>query len=262
MGFAAARNARACRLRPAMGSFVALHAEAASERFAIAGIDAAYAAIRRVEVRMHPCGVASDLAAINAACPGKPVRIDAWTWELLVLAQRIARLSDDVFDPCLPTSPGRIRDLDTKVPGVAVSEVRLRLDLGGIAKGFAVDKATEAMIAAGCTSGLVHAGGDLRVFGAERALLLQARGVTPYWVALSNEALAVSDPHSESRPSEHAGYYLRDGTAPRAMRPAAIVAGSAAVADALTKCVLLAPPDRCRDLCDHLGAAVLELKSR
>ena len=262
MEFAAARKATACRLRPAMGTWIALHAEAASEGSAIAGINAAYAAIRRVEVRMHPRDAGSDLAAINAARPGAPVRIDDWTWEVLVLAQRIARLSDGVFDPCLATAPGRIADLDTATPGVAVSESELRVDLGGIAKGFAVDKAIEAMIAAGCTSGLVNAGGDLRVFGVERAMLLQARGALPYWVALSNEALAVSDPCSESRPSEHVGYYLRDGAAPRVLRPAAVVARSAAVADALTKCALLAPADRCRDLCDRLGAAVMELESQ
>lgn len=262
MGFAVAQNATACRLRPAMGTWIALHAEAASERLAIAGIDAAYAAVRRIDVRMRPTGPGSDLAAINAARFGTPVRIDDWTWEVLVLAQRIACLSDGVFDPCLPAAPGRISDIDLATPGVAVSEVELRLDLGGIAKGFAVDKAAEAMIAAGCTSGLVNAGGDLRVFGVERAVLLQARGVRAYWVALGNEALAVSDPCAESRPSEHAGYYVRDGALPRAMRPVAIVARSAATADALTKCAMLAPPDRCRELCDRLGAAVMELQSQ
>ncbi|MFW1123225.1 FAD:protein FMN transferase, partial [Vibrio parahaemolyticus] len=43
---------------------------------------------------------------------------------------------------------------------------RVLVDLGGIAKGHAVDRAVAAMIAAGAPCGLVNAGGDLRGFGA------------------------------------------------------------------------------------------------
>jgi thiamine biosynthesis lipoprotein len=40
-----------------------------------------------------------------------------------------------------------------------------RIDLGGIAKGYAVDMAVEVLKAYGVTTGMVNAGGDLRVFG-------------------------------------------------------------------------------------------------
>jgi thiamine biosynthesis lipoprotein len=242
-----------------MGTWVAFHAEADSERSATAAIEGAFAAVRRVEALMHPTHVRGDLAAIHSTRVGAPVQIDVWTWEVLVLAQRVARLSDGVFDPCLPAAPGRIADLDVSVRGVAIPRAEMRLDLGGIAKGFAVDKAIEAMVATGCTGGLVNAGGDLRVFGAERAVLLHAQGSRPYWVALRNEALAVSDPGAARHPSEHAGYYLRVDDAPPQIRPAAVVARSAAVADALTKCAMLTPAARCRDVCDRLGAVVMEL---
>jgi thiamine biosynthesis lipoprotein len=243
-----------------MGTWVALHAEAESEALAIAGVDAAFAAVRRVEARMHPARTGSDLAAIHAARTGEPVSIDSWTWEVLALAQRLARLSDGVFDPCVPAAPGRIADLDTATPGVAVPRTELRLDLGGIAKGFAVDKAVEAMTAAGCTRGIVNAGGDLRVFGESQAVLVRAQAGDPFWMVLGNEALAVSDPRSQPRPP---GYYLRGCTEPPAsMRPAAVIAPSAALADALTKCALLAPAAISRDLCDSLGAAVMDVPIR
>lgn len=261
MGFPGPRNASACRLRPAMGTWIALHAEAATAPLAIAGIEAAWAALRRVEVRMHPTAHGSDLAAIARGRRGAPVPIDDWTWDVLALAQRIAALSGGVFDPCLPRAPGRIRDLDLTTRGVAVPDAELRLDLGGIAKGFAADKAAEAMMAAGCSGGLVNAGGDLRVFGAERAVLLRARGTRPYWVSLCNEAVAVSDPGVSTRPGGHCGYYLRDDPTPQALRPVAVAARSAAIADALTKCAMLAPADRRRELCDRLGAAELTLES-
>ena len=90
--------------------------------------------------------------------------------------------------------------------------------------------------------------------------MARAHGGSPYWIVLGNEALAVSDPRSESRPPEHAGYYLRGcPRLPASMRPAAVVARSAALADALTKCALLAPPALSRDLCDSFGAAILNV---
>jgi thiamine biosynthesis lipoprotein len=41
----------------------------------------------------------------------------------------------------------------------------MRVDLGGIAKGYAIDKAVEAMQKAGATGGMVDIGGDIRCFG-------------------------------------------------------------------------------------------------
>jgi hypothetical protein len=65
-------------------------------------------------------------------------------------------------------------------------------------------------------------------------------------VTLTDEALAVSDLDADvaRRPAEHRGYYRRSGSARPARPYAAVVAASAAVADALTKCVLLAD-ERC-----------------
>ena len=48
----------------------------------------------------------------------------------------------------------------------------IQIDLGGIAKRFAVDKAVEILKSATIESGLVNAGGDMRVFGAQSQELL------------------------------------------------------------------------------------------
>jgi thiamine biosynthesis lipoprotein len=56
-------------------------------------------------------------------------------------------------------------DLILTEPNLVSSKTQLTLDLGGIAKGFAVDKAIEALQLCGAKSGYVNAGGDLRVFG-------------------------------------------------------------------------------------------------
>jgi thiamine biosynthesis lipoprotein len=152
-------------------------------------------------------------------------------------------MSSGAFDPCLPTQRGRLCDLILSAPDEhstwALCRVPLALDLGGIAKGYAVDCAIDALHAAGCGSGLVNAGGDLRVYGRCAEILLRdaAGHCTP--VALTDEALAVSDLDVEQRPGEHQGYYCRTGSLRATARFAAVVAAKAALADALTKCVLL-----------------------
>src|SRR5262245_54835583 len=224
-----------------MGTFVAAEAQTESEAMGVAGIEAAFAAIGRVESRMHPLRAGSDLSAIRAAAVGEAVPIDHWTWEVLVLAQRITKVSEGLFDPCPPCDrPGRIADLELDRPGLAVLRAAICIDLGGIAKGFAVDRAIEAMIACGCKAGIVNAGGDLRVFGPARRVLVRTEHGPARIHELDNEALAVSDPAATSRPPEHLGYYRRDYLSSQLLRAAAVVAPSAAVADALTKCVLLA----------------------
>jgi thiamine biosynthesis lipoprotein len=113
------------------------------------------------------------------------------------------------------------------------------LDLGGIAKGYAIDRAIGALAGAGCSAGLVNAGGDLRVFGAcSETILLRRSGSVCEPLVLQSSALAASDREAPGRPSEHRGYYRRGGRG-ATRRYAAVLAPEAAIADALTKCVLL-----------------------
>ena len=245
-------RARACfgvrvqRLRAVMGTWVTIEAAAPTEALAVAGIEAAYRAIADVECRMHPRRTGSELAQINSSAPQTPVSIADSTWQVLQLAQAIHALSDGTFDPCLPSHPGRLSDLsllgNEMTSRSAMCRVPLALDLGGIAKGYAIDRAIEALRTAGCARGLVNAGGDLRVYGRREGVLLRRAGGTCQPLTLTNAALAVSDldVDAQQRPVEHRGYYQRSAPASSRNRYAAVVAASAAVADALTKCVLFA----------------------
>jgi thiamine biosynthesis lipoprotein len=115
------------------------------------------------------------------------------------------------------------------------------------------------LIAAGCTAGLVNAGGDLRLFGTRREpVLLRHADGTCRPLMLENTALAVSDMRARRRPSEHRGYYRRSGTGTPARRYAAVLAREAALADALTKCLLLAPADCARRALQELGGREAE----
>src|ERR1700719_4393585 len=187
------------RLRVAMGTWVAIEATAESEATAAGALEAAFAGVSEVERRMHPAREGSDIARINSAPLRVQTPIHASTWEVLRLAQRLNTLTGGVFDPCLPLRPGCLTDLELSGPSPGsepwvVRRAPLALDLGGIAKGYAIDCAIAALRGSGCTAGAVNAGGDLRLFGARReTILLRYRdhGYRP--LALQNTALAVSE---------------------------------------------------------------------
>ena len=232
------------RLRVALGTFVAIEAQAGVPRRAGEAIAAAWDAIVTVERVMHPERAGSSLAELNGAAPGTQVQLHPWTWEVLELSRELHAASDGVFDPCLPESAGRLDALELSEPRCARTRERLRIDLGGIAKGYAVDRALEALRNAGCAAGLVNAGGDLAVFGEHRYPIHLDGPPEALTFELANAALATSDPDEARRPPGHRGlYHGVDGR--RVTGRATVTAPRAVWADALAKCALLcAPPQR------------------
>ena len=253
------------RLRPALGTFVAISGRAADEAIVQRAIAAAFGAFALVNDRMHPTHVRSDLTSIRESRVGCAVAVHLWTWEVLNWSQRLNAMSSGRFDPCVPESRGRIFDIDLPAPGTLVCKVPVVIDLGGVAKGFAVDRAIDALMAAECSEGQINAGGDVRCFGpAASTIWLRVAGCARP-ISLRNSACAVSDPARISAPSEHRGYYGPPGTAaaPVGGRAAIVVAPTAMVADSLTKCVVLAgnASDRgdLETLLHRLGATSLEI---
>ncbi len=251
------------RLRVALGTFIAIEAVHSSQAAALAGIEAAFEEVIDVERRMHPHARGSDLARINEASPGTPVAIDPDTCWVLSLARHLHDLSQGVFDPCLPERPGGLPDLQLESPhsigsrddrAVVVCHSPVAIDLGGIAKGHAVDRAIGALQRHGCLAGLVNAGGDLRVFGRTEAFRIRRTdGVNT--VAIRDCALAVSDTATQNTPREHRGYYVRGRQHAIIVRTsAAVSADTAAVADALTKCAMLCDPEVTDSMLRALGA--------
>jgi thiamine biosynthesis lipoprotein len=242
------------RLRIALGTGVAIEATAESTEAAQDGLESAFAAVEKIDRLMHPRRDGSDLARIHAAAPGVRVPLHHDTWDVLVLARRVHEASGGVFDPCVAGCFSQI-ELGSDEP-FAICHAPASIDLGGIAKGYAVDRAVEALRTAGCSSGLVNAGGDLRVFGPQAHTVFVRIGVAAHPVGLLESALAVSDMDAPQRPSEHRGYYVGRSTDPSpTARYAAVVAHEAAVADALTKCVLLCSRETTARALQEFGAS-------
>jgi thiamine biosynthesis lipoprotein len=224
-----------------MGTFVAIEVRHADEGRGAEAIAAAFDNIGAIERALHPEHANSDLAAIRHAPLGTPVRVEQITRDVLQLAREVWEKSSRVFDPCLPDAPGSMADLVFYDEHLAARE-QVHIDLGGIAKGYAVDLAVETLMAAGCDMGVVNAGGDMRVFGPEPIEVVVKCGERQQRRFLNNSAIAVSDTCAPSFPSEHRGYYRRGASSNLFARGAIVCASRTAVADALTKCLLLGDP--------------------
>jgi thiamine biosynthesis lipoprotein len=145
----------------------------------------------------------------------------------------------------------------------------VQIDLGGIAKGFAVDRAVEALQRRGITDGLVNAGGDLRVFG-PRSHPIDIRDPrqperTMFRVALADMALASSAGRFDPVRSRHA---LASAVIdPLTAMPAQSVSGATVcaarcmMADALTKVVMNAG-EAAGTVLEHYEADALFVTSR
>ena len=168
------------RCKPLLGTFVEIMIEdmAQSEQ----ALEEAFLAIEQVQTLMSFHHPESELSQINARSYIEPVHIHPWTSEVLTIAKEIYHHSRGIFNcgigHCLVEAGllprhlqlnnypfGGIEDLEFLEPNLVCSKLPLRLDLGGIAKGYAVDKAVEVLISQNMQHGLANAGGDMRVFG-------------------------------------------------------------------------------------------------
>jgi len=171
------------RARPLLGTLVEIAAQGSDAAALAEAVEAAFGAIATVHRLMSFHEGSSDVARMNRRAARTAVHVHSWTFSVLQEAQGVAEASEGIFDVTvasvlvrhrlLPRTPGApvphpsatFRDV-WLLPGLRVRFSRpLLLDVGGIAKGFAVDRAIDALRAAGARSGVVNAGGDLRCFG-------------------------------------------------------------------------------------------------
>jgi FAD:protein FMN transferase len=176
------------RCKPLLGTFVEI---AISQDEGQVAIDNAFVAIQSVHDLMGFHNPQSELSQINRGAHIEAVEIHPWTAQVIRIAKEVHLESDGLFNcgighrlvaaGLLPRhinfsnhELGGIEDIHLLAPDLIKSSRPVCLDLGGIAKGFAVDMAVRVLKSEGITSGSVNAGGDLRVFG-DKALPIQIR---------------------------------------------------------------------------------------
>ena len=154
-----------------------------------AAIDAVMADMRHVDEAMSTFKPTSEVSKVNAQAADGPVPISPDLFSLLSTALEYSRITEGAFDityasvgymydfrahvrpseqqihAALPAINYRHVVLDPEHQTVHFTQHGVRIDLGGIAKGWAVDRGIEILKARGYTHALVNAGGDSRVIG-------------------------------------------------------------------------------------------------
>ena len=186
------RSGVVSRTVPVMGTIAECAVVHSDERFAHAAIDAAIAELRWVERTMTRFDDRSDIGRANCDAARGPVAISRETALVVREALRWADATNGMYDPAAgklvklwdvnhrheppdgerlaPLAGRRLHryvELTTRrgVDMLLYHDPDVSLDLGAIAKGYAVDRAIDALRSRGITKALVNAGGDLYALG-------------------------------------------------------------------------------------------------
>ena len=249
-------------LRPLLGTYVGIDARHADPRVAAAATEAAFDAVETVQRLMTAFDADSDVGHINARAHLEPVQIHPWTAEVLRLSLALHQDSDGLFDcgiaPQLarwdmlpPDTLARPRSslahLSIDDADRVSSTHPIRIDLGGIAKGYAADKAAEAALAAGAHGVVVNAGGDLRIAGDAEEVIHVRHPSHPEQACeagrLADGAIATSGTYFSKR--QHQSAWVSALVDPHSGKPVlddvsySVIAPRGVLADALTKVLAL-----------------------
>ncbi|KZY63003.1 thiamine biosynthesis protein ApbE [Oleiphilus sp. HI0071] len=154
--------------------------------------DRVFASFDEIDRTMNRYNEDSELSFVNTNAAIAPVRVSDGLFAVLFEAQKVSQLTDGAFDISF-ASVGYLYDfrrnvqpteamlsasidsvdyrkitLDELSKTVSLQSKTMRLDLGGIAKGYSVDRAVEILKQAGVKNARVSAGGDMRLLGDKR----------------------------------------------------------------------------------------------
>jgi len=251
-----------------LGTFVEIEANGLVQAEVVGAIDDAFEAISTVHRLMSFHEPDSDVCRLNREAFDRPVKVHQWTFDVLRTSIELHRRSAGLFNvavaPALQAMgilPQQYADEAADVLRPAPEAVELcdgnmirfrhshaKIDLGGIAKGFAVDRALDALRRSGLINRcLVNAGGDLAAFGSEMQSAHIRHPRDPARVIcqidIINEALASTarrfDPFQSTETSGSAIVDPRGQTPANAIDGVAVRASSCMLADALTKVVMI-----------------------
>jgi thiamine biosynthesis lipoprotein len=172
-----------------MGTRITVELWSEDKPKADAAIDAVLEEMRHIDESMSTYKSSSEVSQVNAKAADGPMHISAELFNLLVKAKEYSVLTDGAFDityasvgymynfpkhirpdeaqivKALPAVDYRHVLLDAKNQTVQFSQKGVRIDLGGIAKGYSVDCGIDVLKARGVTRAYVSAGGDSRIIG-------------------------------------------------------------------------------------------------
>jgi len=178
------------RAQMQMGTVVKITAVARNESIAQAATTAGFAEIHRLEELLSTWIPTSELSRVNASAGVMPVSVSPETMAVVQGAIQVAEMTDGGFNITIgpvvdawnvienqriPTEPElkALRPLldlkavhaDVRERTIFLEKAGMRIDVGGIGKGYAADQAVMAMKKAGASAGVVALSGDIKAFG-------------------------------------------------------------------------------------------------
>jgi thiamine biosynthesis lipoprotein len=172
-----------------MGTRITVELWADDKDKADRAIDAVLDSMRHVDETMSTYKPTSEVSLVNAKAADGPLPITKELFDLLTTAKEYSVITDGAFDityasvgymydfrnhvrpsegqieKALPAVDYRHVQLDPKKQTVQFSQKGVRIDLGGIAKGYSVDRGIDVLKSLGITRAYVSAGGDSRIIG-------------------------------------------------------------------------------------------------
>lgn len=253
-----------------------------------AAIDAVLDEMRRIDQAMSTYKPTSEVSKVNAEAAKHPVKITQELFDLLTQAIEFSRITDGAFDityasvgymydyrehqkpdekqiaAALPGVNYRHLLLDAKQHTIKFSQPGVRIDLGGIGKGYSVDRGIALLQARGIKHALVTAGGDSRIIG--------DRFGKPWIVGIrhpddKNKVIAkiplidtaISTSGDYERYFDEGGvryHHILDpktGHSASKVRSATIIASTATRTDGLSKTAFVLGPEKALEIYNRLG---------
>jgi thiamine biosynthesis lipoprotein len=273
-----------------MGTLVTITAVAENESIAQAAASAGFAEIRRLEELLSTWIPTSELSRINAAAGSDAIRVSPETMEVVARSLQAAEVTNGGFNiaigPAVEAwsvtdrehipSSAELHQLfplvdlhgvhvDTSKRTISLDRTGMRIDVGGIGKGYAADRAVEMMRKAGAVAGVVALSGDIKTFG--RMPTGQGfpvgiqhprkEGAVLAWIDLRDEAISTA--------GDYERYFEREGVRyhhildPQTLQPArgcqsvTVIAREGVWADGLDTGIFVMGPERGMDLVEHLA---------
>ena len=267
----------------AMGSELRLTARTDQDANARAAFGAVFAEFERLEAQMSTWRPGSDVLRINAAAGVEPVAAAAEVRDVLRQAKRISEWTEGTFDVTfgaltdvwkfdhdqdnsipspeaiqarLPLIDYRQIEIDDRAGTVFLKRKGMRIHLGGIGKGYAVDRAVAILRRAGLRDFMIQAGGDLYVGGTKDG--------RPWRLGINDPRGAQGDSFATidlidstfSTSGDYARFFIKDGVRyhhildlatgqpARLCRSVTIAAESPVLADAIAKGVFILGPEK------------------
>jgi thiamine biosynthesis lipoprotein len=257
-----------------MGTAIRVELWGDDRESAEAAIDAVMDEMHRIDALMSPYKESSELSRINRDAARKPVEVSAELFELLARSIAFSELSTGAFDITY-ASAGHLYDyrkrirptdeqlaaareaigyrhlqLDRATRSVRFARAGVRIDLGGFAKGYAVDNGAAILAQHGVRHAMVAAGGDSRMLGDRcgRPWTIGVRdprreGEVVALLPLEDVAVSTSGDYERyfDENGERCHHLIdpRTGKSPRAVRSVTVIAPDGLTSEALSKTVFV-----------------------